>query len=312
MDKLLKDIIETFGVSGHENSISKLIRQEIKKLGCEICEDKLGNIIAKKGSGNNKIMVSANMDTKGLIVYYVEDDGRIRIHNLGEFDASSVLNRTVSFESGIVGEIKSEAKEKHEFRDLYVDLGFKSRKETLQYVKEGDAAAFEGNTYEQGDNIVGPNISNRINCYMLLKVLEKLKVPDDKEIYFVFSVQGQLEARGARAAAFDIKPDYFIALNTENEDIVKLNEGPVVVAMQRGLIMHKDIKNLFVDKAKEHNIDIQLCVSNDISDASTAHKEVGGIPSGTLAVPCKDKNKDKEAISLKDIKKGIDLIIKCL
>lgn len=311
MDKLLKGVTQAFGVSGHENKVAELIREELKDVKCEVKEDKLGNIIVKKGSGEKRIMISANMDVKGLIAYYVEDDGKVRIHNLGDIEAGSVVNKIVEFESGIVGEVVSEVKENHEFRDLYVDLGFKTRETALKYVKESDVATFKGNTYEEEDNIVSPNLSNRIGCYIMLKLIKDI-CNCDKELYFVFSVQGQLEARGARAAAFDIKPDLCLALNTENEKYVKVGDGPVIVTLQKGLIMHSNIKELLVSKAKEMDMKVQLCVSDEMSDGSTVHKEVGGIQTGTVAVPCKNKGTIKENVSLKDIQKTIDLLKKCL
>lgn len=311
MDKLLKDIVEVFAVSGHENKAAEFIKQQLEDAECEIKEDKLGNVIVKRGSGEKKVMISANMDVKGLIAYYIEEDGKVRIHNLGDIEAESVVNKTVEFESGIAGEVVSEVKKNHEFRDLYVELGFKTRKAALEYVKEGDVACFKGNTYEEDDNIVSPNLSNRIGCYIMLNLIKDI-CDSDKELYFVFSAQGQLGARGARAAAFDIKPDLCFALNTENEKYVKVGEGPAIVTMQKGLIMHSDIKELLINAAEEMDMNVQLCVSDEISDGSTVHKEVYGIPTGTVAVPCQNKGTIKETINIKDIQKTIDLIKKCL
>lgn len=311
MDKLLKDIIEVFGVSGHENQVSQFIKQELKDTKCEIKEDKLGNIIVKKGSGEKKVMISANMDVKGLITYCVEENGKVRVHNLGDIEAGEVVNKFVEFESGISGEVLSNAKEKHEFRDLYVDLGFKTREAALKYVKEGDTACFKGNTYEEDNNIISPNLSNRIGCYIMLKLISDA-CDYNKEVYFVFSTQGELEARGARAAAFDVKPNICLAVNTENEKYIKLGKGPAIITMQKGLIMHSDVKELLLGEAEKMEIDVQLCVSNEMSDGSTVHKEVTGIPSGTVAVPCNNKGTLKEIINLEDVQKTIDLIRNCL
>ncbi|MFL0253274.1 M42 family peptidase [Clostridium neuense] len=311
MDKLLKDIIEVFGVSGHENQISQFIKQQLKDIKCELKEDKLGNIIVKRGSGEKRVMISANMDVKGLITYCIEENGNVRVHNLGDIEAEKVVNKFVEFEGGISGEVLSDVKEKHEFRDLYVDLGFKTREAALKYVKEGDAACFKGNTYEEDNNIISPNLSNRIGCYIMLKLIRDVR-NYNKEVYFVFSTQGELEARGARAAAFDVKPNLCLVLNTENEKYIKLGKGPAVIVMQKGLIMHSKIKEMIIDEAKKMGMDIQLCVSDEMSDGSTVHKEVIGIPTGTVAVPCQNKGTLKETADLKDVQKTIDLIKNCL
>lgn len=307
MDKLLKEIVEVFGVSGHEKKVVEVIKQQLKDVKCEICEDKLGNIIVKKGAGSSKIMICTNMDVKGVIAYYIEEDGKVRIHNLGDFEAEDIVDRTISFESGISGKISSEVKKKPEFRDLYVDLGFKTREAALRYVKEGDTACFEGNTYEEEDTIISSSLSNRINCFILLNLIKEIEAVD-KEIYFVFSTQGELQARGARAAAFDIKPDICLALSTENEKDVKIGDGPAVVVMQKGLIMHRGIKDILEKNASKLKMDIQLCVSNEISDGSTVHKEVNGIPTGTISIPCKNKGSINEIVNINDVNNCIKLI----
>src|SRR5262245_16637241 len=67
MKKLLKQLTETFGPSGYEENIRKLVRAEIKSLADELKVDSLGNLIARKRPAKytkdtKKIMVAAHMD----------------------------------------------------------------------------------------------------------------------------------------------------------------------------------------------------------------------------------------------------------
>lgn len=308
MDMLLKKLFEAFGVSGREKDVAYVIKEELKKYSCEIKEDSLGNIIAKAGSGNEKIMLSANMDTKGVIVYHVESDGKIRIRNVGDLKAKFLIGKKVRFKDGIEGEIKTFSKEKTEITDLYVDAGMEKKESVLRYIKEGDTAVLCGNTFGDGENIISPYLSNRIGCYILLKLIEKMQ-DKNKEIYFVFSTQGCLGNRGARAAAFQIKPDVCFSINTEKEDVVKLGEGPAIVLMEKGLIMNSHVKNALIEAAENNDINIQRCVSDSSSDGGTVHRQVGGIQAGTVAVSCKNKNEMNETVNMKDVENTVKLLL---
>ncbi|AAK78198.1 endoglucanase [Clostridium acetobutylicum] len=307
MDMLLKKILGTFGVSGREKEISEVIKEELNKYPCEVREDKLGNIIVKLGSGREKIMLSTNMDKKGVITYHIEEDGKVRIDAIGDIKADDIIGKTVVFRSGIEGKIESEKKENNEFRDIYVNVNMGKREAVLKYISEGEAAEFGGNTFADKENVVGPYLSNRAGCYAFLKVIKEIK-SIDKEVYFVFSTQGNLNGRGARAAAFEIEPDMCISVNTEKEGEVKLSEGPILVLMEKGLITNYHVKEQIISSAEKAQIKLQRCVSSESSDGSVVHKEVGGIKTGTIALPCKNKNETNETISLNDVDDLVKLL----
>jgi endoglucanase len=71
MDALLKKILDAAGVSGYEKEIAELMRSELKKRCDEVEEDNFGNVIARKGKGNKKIMLAAHMDEIGLLVILI-------------------------------------------------------------------------------------------------------------------------------------------------------------------------------------------------------------------------------------------------
>ncbi|URZ04751.1 aminopeptidase [Clostridium felsineum] len=307
MDILLEKVINSFGVSGREKEISEIIKKELKKYDCTVKEDKLGNIIAKVGEGKEKIMLSTSMDTKGVIVYYIEYDGKIRIEPVGELKADDVLGKSIIFRSKIVGKIESDKKENNEFRDLYVKVNMEKKKTVLKYISEGEVGSFSGNIFEDGKNIVGSYLSNRAACFAFLKVIQEIK-DINKEVYFVFSTQGNLGGKGARAAAFEIAPNMCISVNTEVEGEIKLGDGPVLVLMGKGLITNTCVKEKIIKTAEENNIKLQRCVSDFFSDGSSVHKEVGGIKTANIALPCKNKDSINEAVNYEDINNLVKLI----
>ena len=80
MKPLLKQLTETFGPSGYEENVRRLVRAEVKPLADEIKVDALGNLIARKRPSKftkdtKKIMIAAHMDEIGLMVSHVDENG---------------------------------------------------------------------------------------------------------------------------------------------------------------------------------------------------------------------------------------------
>ena len=84
--KLLKRLSEVSGISGFEDEVRDLIKEEIKDYVDEIKTDVMGNLIAvKKGKGENplKVMISAHIDEIGFLVSYIDDKGFLRLDKGG-------------------------------------------------------------------------------------------------------------------------------------------------------------------------------------------------------------------------------------
>lgn len=317
MDKLLKKLLGAFGVSGREEEVRKCITSELQNLKYDLKEDKMGNLIVKAGSGKEKIMVCAHMDSVGFMVTYIEDNGTVKIGQVGDYKLCGLKGNKVKFENGTVGRLDYTG-ENPCINSMFVDIGAKGRKEAEKMVNVSQTAALAEDAYELNKNIAGANLDSRIGCYILLKVIKEIKNAD-KEIYFVFTSQKQLDGRGARAAAFEIKPDKCIVIDTiESKDMpegsgsIRVGEGPVIVAMDRSLIANYKVKEQLEKAAEDAKIKVQYGVSAETSEGGLIHKEAGGIMTSVLAVPCRYKCSPNEALCMNDAEAAADLIVKFL
>lgn len=313
MDKLLKKLLDAFGVSGREDEIRNAIKSEIDNKEFEIKEDKLGNLIVKAGSGNERIMICAHMDSVGLISTFIEDSGYIRMGQVGSYKMDELRGNYAEFENGVIGKIGLSGSGE-DLNSVFVDIGAKNRKEAVKKVTEACTARVISDYYDLNKNITGPGLDSRIGCYILLNIIKNMK-ESDKELYFVFSSQKQLEGRGARAAAYEIDPDYCIVLDTEEcRDVpggsgnLKLGEGPVLTVMDRTLITNHKIKSLLEEAAAKAKVKLQYGVSGEGSEGGLIHKERGGIMTGVLNVPIRYKYSASEMISLKDVENTISVV----
>lgn len=313
MDIMLEKLVSAFGVSGHEEEVRQVIREELKDINCDIKEDKMGNLIVKVGQGTEKIMFCAHMDEIGLIATYIEDNGFVRVSNIGGIHASEIVHNFVVFKNGAMGKVGA-AKSEPKVEDLFIDLGATSREDALKKVKEGETACLLCDGMEVEDKIMSPCLDDRIGCYILLRMIKEIKEVN-KELYFVFSTQEELGGRGARAAAYAIDPDYCIVIDTQGtgdyigaEGNLELGKGPIIKIKDKTLIMHHEIKEMLEKAAERAEVKIQYGISKGSTDGGNIHKEKSGIKTGVVSIPCRYAHSISEMVSMKDAENAIKLL----
>ena len=95
--KLLAQICEVAGAPGHEQRVRELVLKNLKGIADKIEQDNLGNIYAiKKGKDSSKrVMIAAHMDEIGFMVKHIDNNGFLRFHTLGGFDAKTLTAQRV-------------------------------------------------------------------------------------------------------------------------------------------------------------------------------------------------------------------------
>src|SRR4030095_9509118 len=138
MKKLLKQLTETFGPSGYEDNVRKLVQVEVKPFADEVKVDALGNLIvhkrpSKQTKDTRKIMIAAHMDEIGLMVSHVDENGFVRFSSIGGVFGKYVHGGRVRFLNGAPGVIVYDRVENvHEappLEKVYIDVGATSKKD---------------------------------------------------------------------------------------------------------------------------------------------------------------------------------------
>ncbi|MCL5045645.1 MAG: M42 family metallopeptidase [Actinobacteria bacterium] len=336
LKELIKKLVETFGPSGSEEQIRAVIESEIKGFVDDVRVDALGNLIAvKKAAGTvagspgagrarpKKVMLSAHMDEIGLIITHVDEKGFLRFSNIGGVSPHVLLGERVIFGNGAIGVFGAEKLD--DIKDLkydkmFIDIGCRSREEAQAKVRMGDACAYYRKMDDLGDRITAKSLDDRIGCAILIQVLKELKETPN-EIYFVWSVQEEVGARGAKAAAFGIDPDVGIALDvTAVGDTpearrmeVALGKGAAIKVKYVSLIAHPRVKDLLIGAAENNSIPYQLEILEfGGTDAGAIHLVREGVPSGVVSIPTRYLHTPSELCDLGDVRACVDLMVKLL
>lgn len=334
MDQLLKTILDAPGISGYEKEIAAIMTRELKKYCDEVYTDNFGNVIARKGKGKRKIMLASHMDEIGLLVKFITKDGYLNFIKVGGIDDRILLGQRVIVKSkhgdvtGIIGakppHLQREEDRKHpvKYEDMFIDIGCKDKKEAEKKVSIADPVVFDVTSGQlNGSNLYyGKAIDNRIGCYALIKIMEKLKSPG-AEVYAVATVQEEVGLKGARTSSYAINPDFAIAIDTtvagdtpgikETESSLKLGEGVAITIMEaagRGVIVTEKVRELFVETAKQRRIKYQLdVIEGGMTDGAIIYMNREGIPTGVLSIPTRYVHAPTGVFSMDDLDTTVTL-----
>ncbi|HUG34504.1 MAG TPA: M42 family metallopeptidase [Anaerolineales bacterium] len=323
MKKLLQQLTETFGPSGYEENVRKLVRAEVKPLADELKVDALGNLIARKRPAKNtnaarKIMIAAHMDEIGLMVSHVDADGFVRFSNIGGVFGKYVLGGRVRFLNGTQGVIGydrfDKVNEMPPLDKIYIDVGAKSKKDCP--VQVGDVAAFDRPFTEMGNRLVAKSMDDRVGVLVAIETLRALKsTPHD--VYFVFTTQEEVGVRGAMTSAFGVDPDIGIAIDVtsaaDTPHAAKMNmtlgRGPCVKIQDGGMLADARVVQWMIRTAEKDKIPYQREVLLfGSTDARAIQLSRAGVPAGCLSIPTRYIHSPSEMVDFTDVQNSVKLM----
>jgi len=263
---LLKRLCETPGVPGHEDRVRDLIAGEIEGLFDEVETDAMGSLICRragKGKDPQKVMLLCHMDEIGFLVSHVSDKGFVSLLPVGGFDPRNLFSRRVRVCTGkgdLIGVMNAGGRPVHiaspedrkkvpEVHEFFVDLGLGEA--AKDHVSVGDMVVMEEPFLEIGDKVVSKALDNRIACWLGIEAIRGLgKTKTKAEIHVAFTSQEEVGLRGARTAAFRVRPDIGIGIDTTLAcDTPGVPEQDRTTEHGKGFGLHVRDSSFIADKA---------------------------------------------------------------
>ena len=339
MDKLLKDLFESSGISGYENEVAQIIKKELSKSCSDVKIDNFGNVIGKKGNGTKKIMIAAHMDEIGLVVKYINNDGFIYFVKVGGIADMVLPGQRVVIKAkngdvlGVIGTkpphlMTADERNKTVSHDnMFIDIGCSSKEEALKKVELGDQIIFEPNAgVLNGDVYYGKAVDNRVACYAMIKIMEKLSNDINAQVYAVATTQEEVGLKGARTSSFAIAPDFALVVDTtvagdvpgidEKTSAFKIGKGvgiTLIEASGRGTIVNPTVRETILSVAKEKKINYQVAITEGgMTDAALIYMNREGILTGILSIPTRYLHASTSVFNKKDLDATIDLAVEVI
>ncbi len=323
---LIKRLSQAFGPAGSEEAVRTLIRDECRPLADEVRVDGMGNlIIRKRGAGGGtrrKLMLAAHMDEVGLMVTHVDEKGFARFAALGPLRHLSLLGQRCLFANGTIGVIGREEKRAKpnelEPDRFYIDTGATGDK--TANVAVGDSAVLLGAFVDSGTRLIGKAFDDRLGCAVLIDTLRQIK-KSPNDLYFVFTVQQQVGARGATTSTFGIQPDFALVVDVTaagdtpeaETNSIALGKGPAVKVKDPGILVSPLVRDALVEAAREARSPYQFEVAAaGTTDAGALQITREGVHAGALSIPLRYMHTPAEMAEMSDVQNAIKLLLAVL
>lgn len=331
----LSEFLEIKGMSRYEEQVAEKLKENLNN-NWIYERDGLGSIIfSKKSKPLNapKIAIVAHMDEVGFIVQDILDNGQMRLSMIGGIWPTTIIgtkavvinDKGKEFE-GVFGHtsIHILEQEKHkkvpELKELYVDIGFTSKKEVEKHdISIGNQVYLTGKPFLMNKTYaVGKSMDNRAGVVVVDQLLKKLSNAQlDAEVYLAGSVQEEVGLRGARTITQKIEPDIAIAIDTcASHDtyqaipgIQKLGDGAALRIKDMGTLMDPKLVEWIMGLAKEKNIKAYKYVAQGGgTDAANLQFGGEGVATLTISLPQRYLHSPLGVCDLRDIQAAIDLL----
>ena len=171
---------------------------------------------------------------------------------------------------------------------------------------------------EIGDCVTGKCLDNRVAAWVVLEAMKKAKSPN-YEVILACTVQEEVGLRGAGPAAFAVKPDLAIALDTtlcvdtpgvpEEERVTKQGGGVAIKILDGSSISNRSFVDEMAAAGEAAGVTFQFSVlPRGGTDAGAIQRSREGVKTVTLAIPTRYIHTVTETIHKDDLQSAIDLI----
>ncbi len=334
--ELLRELSDQFGVSGFEEEVRDWIYGNIKDRVDDVQIDVMGNLMATINPGRDFVMMlDAHMDEIGMMVSYVEEGGFLRFAPIGGWDPRvfpaqrvEVRSRDGKKHRGVIGaspphiQTPEEQRQALKVEDLFVDIGVRSKEEVLDRGIEVGSPAnvhYPFQLLERG-RIMGKALDDRVGCAVLIRCLEYLWANrPDFTLVVNFAVSEEVGLRGARTAAYQIKPDVALAIEgTVSADTPgiaphkcpsRLGKGPAISVADNSIIVNPSLVTFIEEVAKRLEITWQHKVPLfGSTDAGAIHLAGRGVLTGVVSIPCRYIHSPSSVFDLQDFENTVLLV----
>jgi len=320
-EKIISSLCTPGGFSGYEDEyldrFDALIAPYAEKKG----RDNLGSRwYFRKGKGDKVLMIEAHADKIGLMVSHITDDGFLILSQVGGFDKKILPATHVTVHGresikGVIGSIPPHLRKEQSFKltDLCVDVGL-SGEEAKKLISVGDFVEFDTEfTRLSGDKIAATALDDRAGLAAILMCLKELG-DEGINIMAVASTQEEVGCRGAKVAAYGIKPDYYICIDVchgstpdASKNVFKCGGGTVITV---GPNVQPFMSKRLTELAEKNEIPYAIDVDSGDTGTNAWNVQITrqGIPTALLSIPTRYMHTMYEVASLKDIEYTAQLL----
>ncbi|HPE96045.1 MAG TPA: M20/M25/M40 family metallo-hydrolase, partial [Bacillota bacterium] len=274
-----------------------------------------------------KLMLDAHLDEVGFLVKDIVEGGFLKLTSCGGIDTGILSGSEVTVYgketfTGVITSVpphlrSGDSSEKPKLSDLSVDTGYSVEK-LRQIAPIGTPVSYKSPVMHlAGDRICGKSFDDRICMLAILGALDMIKGKDVFfDIYANFASGEETGYIGARTGAYEIDPDYAIALDVGNAYIPGAAETRKQNVLGKGGVvsfsatLDRRIIALIVKAAEDTGIPYQTVAepAHTGTDAHIFQLTRAGIPGGLISIPLFNMHTYNEVCSIVDVENTSKLL----
>lgn len=326
---LLKRLCEADGVSGREDAVVAIIREELTPVADEVRVDAIKNVTAvRNGRGALKVMLAAHIDEIGFLVFNIDDDGYISLAPIGGWTAENMIGHKVRIHTrkgevvpGVVHRraawLPEHSNRQLRLDELYIDTGMRKDEVTAR-VSRGDWVSMATEFCEMGSCLLAKAFDDRVGVFIMMEAFRKY-ANSEIDVHAVGTAQEEVGLRGSTVAAQDVKPHVAIAVDITGAGdvpdyparlrIAKLGEGVAIKLMDGSVISSPELvdftRGIAEDLKIDHQMEILLAGG---TDTASMQKWGSGPHAVCLSIPTRYGHGPGAVIHRHDVETAVDLL----
>jgi putative aminopeptidase FrvX len=325
---VLAQLVETYGVSGHEAPVRDAVIRLLPAWTSPTI-DSIGNVLVRAGAGDPLVVFVAHLDEIGFTVTAIGGDGRLDLRPVGGFypslfEAEPALVHTAT---GIVPAVIAPRDSvgpapRRSPGGLHADPGTASRAATEALgIRTGDAVTMpKAFVALAGTRATARSFDDRVGCAAQLLALRRLDPRRLRHaVLFIFSVREEVGLDGARFAASRLAAEHparvhavdtFVSsdapLETRTFADAPLGGGAVVRAVDNSSVTPPALVDSLLALARARRIPLAAGATNGGNDGSVFTRF--GVPDVGLGWPLRYAHSPAEVIDLMDVVALADIL----
>ncbi len=222
---ILRELIEVYGVSGHETPVRETIRKLLPAWAATQTDAK-GNLSVTVGKGGKEILFVAHMDEVGYEITSIREDGSALVRKRGGFfdslyEAHPALVHTAKGRVNAVVAPRPNYFQADRFQpaqdSIYLYFGTDSKQQTEAIgVKAGDSVTVRKECMKlAGMRATGRSMDDRVGSAALIAALRRIDPARlNNRVTFAWVVEEEVGLNGAAFMAERFHPPYVFAVDT--------------------------------------------------------------------------------------------------
>lgn len=328
----LEILCQMDAIAGYEKQVSRYLSCQFEQMDYTVNVNGIGNVICHKTLDPSlpNVALIAHMDEVGFVVKKIEDNGLLRIHNLGGIFSQTLLAQEVKvydkslevYQSGTILAppihklSPAQQREALAIETMYVDIGLSSKQSVIESGIEVGAMVVVVSDFKMiNECIMSKAIDDRYGCAMLLSHALEQVAPTDYNLIYIFTTQEEVGLRGAHTlSSYEIDLALIVDASASSDVVDKkeqnghLHEGVLLRHFDPGMITPRKLLQDYASWIENNQLPSQPFFSMGSTDGAKVQCLNQGIPTLVVGVCMRNIHTCRSVVSYNDIDSAYQIL----